>query len=80
MSVWQLQEAKARLTECVNQAKLAPQIISRHGKPEVVVLSVEQYNNLIDSKQDIVSFFRSSPLYGIKIPSRDKSQTRKINL
>jgi prevent-host-death family protein len=42
MHVWQLQEAKAKLTELVNKCKLEPQFISRRGVNEVVVVSVDK--------------------------------------
>ena len=81
MTTWQLQKAKAKLTEFVNQAKKEPQIISRHGKPEVVALSITKYNMLISSNYDIVSFFRKSPLMGSKIEiERDKSMMRDLEL
>ncbi len=70
----------ASLTECVNQAKKEPQIISKHGKPEVILISIELYNKLTSSNQDIVSFFTNSPLCGLNIPERDNSKPRDIDL
>ncbi len=81
MSTWQLQQAKAKLTEFVNRAKQEPQIISRHGKPEVVTISIERYNKLISSNEDIVSFFQSSPLMNTEIKiERDESRIRDLEL
>jgi len=41
---WQLQEAKAKFSELVQKAiDEGPQTVTRHGKPAVVVLSVEQF-------------------------------------
>lgn len=79
--IWQLQEAKAKLTEFVNQAKVEPQVISRHGKPEIIAMSLETYNKIIGGKSDLVSFFRSSPLCNLELDlQRDKDQGRDINL
>ncbi len=40
MHAWQLQDAKARLSEVVKAASLhGPQEITLHGKPAVVVIS-----------------------------------------
>ncbi len=81
MNIWQLQEAKAKLTEFVNDAKKEPQIISRHGKPEVVTMNIELYKKLTSKQLDIVSFFKKSPLNGIELESgRDKSHFRDIEL
>lgn len=60
MGTWQSQQAKAKLTEFVNQAKKEPQIISRHGKLGIVALNITLYNSLISPEQNIVSFFRNS--------------------
>lgn len=81
MHVWQLQEAKAKLTQLIKEANLEPQIISRHGINETVVISMEKYKELIGQKEDVVSFFKNSPLYGIDLDlNRDKSNIREIDL
>ncbi len=81
MHVWQLQEAKAKLTQLIKDAHLEPQIISRHGVNETVVISMEKYKELIGKKEDLVSFFRNSPLYGIDLDlKRNKSTIRGIDL
>lgn len=74
MQIWQLQEAKAKLTKVMNEAKIEPQIISRHGVCESVVLSMDKYKELSGMKEDIVTFFTNSPLKDIDIEfERDKS-------
>ena len=81
MHVWQLQEAKAKLTQLINEAKVEPQIISRRGVPETVVLSIEKYKELCGTKKDIVSFFRDSPLCGIELNlKRDSSPMRPVKI
>jgi prevent-host-death family protein len=41
---WQLQEAKNRLSELVDLALSdGPQMITRHGKPTVVIVAADQY-------------------------------------
>jgi prevent-host-death family protein len=81
MHVWQLQEAKAKLTQLINEAKLEEQIISRHGINEAIVMSVERYAELCGTKEDLVSFFRQSPLYGIDLKlDRDESMIREVDL
>lgn len=80
MHIWQLQEAKAKLTQLIKDAKRAPQIISRHGVKETVVMSVDYYEKLIGKKEDIATFFKKSPLYGVDLDiTRDKSRGRDVD-
>jgi len=44
---WQLQEAKNKLSQLVQQARAGhPQTISVHGREAVVVVSVQEYRRL----------------------------------
>jgi len=82
MKTWQLQEAKAKLSEVVKAAYHAgPQSISVHGKQIVVLLSKETYDELTKPKQTFVEFMQNSPLKGMELNiKRDKSLTRDIDL
>ncbi len=43
----QLREAKARLSAVIDQARQGqPSIITRHGRPEAVILSFEEWERL----------------------------------
>ena len=54
-SSWQLQEAKARLSEVVKRAReQGPQHVSVRGEPAVVVISEEQYAKLAAPRPSIV--------------------------
>ena len=46
---WSVAEAKARLSELMEQARTRPQTIERRGRPLVVVLSVERYEDCDDA-------------------------------
>lgn len=81
MKVWQVQEAKAKLTELINQAKINPQIISRRGVNEIVLINIDEYHELYKTKENIVSFFKNSPLNEVEIDfTRDKSKFRELDL
>lgn len=81
MHTWQLQEAKAKLTQCINEAIITPQIISRRGVPEVIVMSLQSYQELTNSQEDIVSFFQNSSLYDTELDlRRDTSEMRAIEI
>jgi len=77
--LWQLQEAKSKLSELVNQAlREGPQIITRHGNQVVVVVRYEEYARLHKPPTDLVAFFRASPLVGVDLDlERDRSPLRE---
>ncbi len=53
--VWQLQEAKARLSEVVRRAvDEGPQHVSIRGEPAAVVLSEQEYRQLTSKRPSIV--------------------------
>ncbi len=81
MRRWQLQEAKARLSEVVKSAREGPQEISVRGEPAAVVLSVEEYERLKKKKLSLAEFVRRSGLVGVDLDlERDKSPARDIDL
>ncbi len=82
MHSWQLQEAKAHLSELVRNTKTeGPQEISVRGKPTAVVLSQEDFQRLTAPKQSLSEFIQGSPLAGLDFDlERDKSPDRDIDL
>lgn len=47
MTEWQLQDAKNRFSAVVREAVAGnPQRVTRHGKPAVVVVAVDEYDRL----------------------------------
>lgn len=76
-SVWQIQDAKNKLSEVITRAlKQGPQLITKHGQKSVVVISYVEYEKLRKSQGKLSEFFRASPLAGIDL-TRDKSLPRK---
>jgi len=77
---WQLQDAKDRFSEIVNKAlRDGPQVVTRHGKKTVVIMSVEQYQILVRPKVNIVDFFQKSPLRGEELDlTRNKDSSREV--
>ena len=83
MHAWQMQEAKARLSEVVKCAESdGPQYISVHGKSVAVVVSQSQFDRLTANGKGFVEFMRNSPLYGAEDIQleRDSSVTREVSL
>ncbi|MBI4681112.1 MAG: type II toxin-antitoxin system Phd/YefM family antitoxin [Nitrospirae bacterium] len=79
MTTWQLQEAKARLSEVIKKAaKEGPQNITVHGQSAAVVISREEYEQLKHPLGSFVEFMRRSPLYGMELNlKRKQTLTRK---
>lgn len=79
---WQLQEAKARLSEVVKTAsKEGPQEITVRGETAAVLLSEKDYARLARPKAGFVEFIRRSPLAGAGVKLvRDRSTDRAVDL
>jgi len=82
MSAWQLQEAKARLSELIKKAaNEGPQSITVRGQPAAVVISSEEYQKLKSPRGSFVKFMRRSPLYGVELDlKREQTRTRKADI
>ena len=76
--MWQIQEAKNKLSEVINEAiKHGPQIITKHGVEAVIVLSYAEYRKAMLNQKKLSDFFRKSPLAEINLDlRRDKSYLR----
>lgn len=82
MHTWQMQEAKARLSEVVKCAeKEGPQEITLHGQSVAIVITRDMYDRLAGTGQSLVEFMRSSPLYDQDDLTliRDQSTTRDVS-
>lgn len=82
MRTWQLQEAKARLSDVVRSATTdGPQEITVRGETAVVVISQADYLKLVRPKKNLVDFLRQSPLSGVDLNlERNRSKTRLVKL
>ncbi len=73
---WQIQEAKNRLSEVVDQAiEQGAQILTRRGEEVAVVLSFDDYRELKKKRIPLSEFFRNSPLRELDL-TRDRSGVR----
>lgn len=83
MHTWQMQEAKARLSELVKLTESdGPQAITLHGRPVAVVLSQHAFEQLSGSGKSLLELMQCSPLYGLDEIEfeRDRSDTREVAL
>jgi antitoxin Phd len=76
--VWQLQEAKNKFSEVVEEAMThGPQVITKRGVEAVIVLSYAEYRTMLLNQKKLSVFFRESPLVGEDLElTRDKSGLR----
>jgi prevent-host-death family protein len=82
MKTWQLQEAKARLSELIKQASTeGPQTITMRGEPTAVVISKTEYERLKYPRESFVNFMRKSPLYGVELDlKREQTPVRDTKI
>ncbi|MCU0491367.1 MAG: type II toxin-antitoxin system Phd/YefM family antitoxin [Chloroflexaceae bacterium] len=81
--IWQLQDAKNRFSEVVEEAvSRGPQVITKRGIETAVILSYAEYRRLQLGQGKISDFFRQAPLIDAELDlSRDTSAPRDdINL
>ena len=81
-AVWQLQDAKNRLSRVVDEAlEEGPQVITRRGVETAVVLSMEDYRKLVQPKTGLAQFFKNSPLSEVPLDlQRDKDLGREVEI
>lgn len=78
---WTVAGAKARLSEVIERAQTDPQIIPRHGKPSVVIVSAEEWARKTVRKGTLAEFLMASPLRDADLDlQRVRDQPRDIDL
>ncbi|MGH7947033.1 MAG: type II toxin-antitoxin system Phd/YefM family antitoxin [Opitutaceae bacterium] len=79
---WQLQEAKDRFSTVVERALTnGHQVVTRHGKPAVVVVSVDEFRRLQPRRQSLSRFLADSPLRELRgTPKRERDRPRAVRL
>lgn len=63
-SSWTVASAKAKLSEVMERAQLAPQTITRNGTPSVVIVSADEWQKKTARKGSLAEFLLESPLRG----------------
>ena len=79
MATWQLQEAKARLSEVIDTAqKKGPQIITQRGVKTAVIHSFEEWEQSQQLKKPtLLEILQSGPQGDLPIPHRSSWKMRK---
>jgi prevent-host-death family protein len=80
MASWQVNEAKNRFSELIEEAQVkGPQIITRHGTERAVVLSIAEYRSLTAQVPDFKTFLLSIPKIDLEL-ERDRDFGRHLDL
>ena len=80
MNTWQLQTAKARFSELVNQCITeGPQAVTRHGQPVVVVVPAEEYDRMCARTGTLRDFLLTAPRVMFDV-SRARDMNCEVNL
>ena len=77
MGTWQLQEAKAKLSEVVDSVKDGPQIITRRGVKTAVLIPYEEWEQKHKPKRSLLEVLQSGPQFDLQIPPRGGWKMRK---
>jgi antitoxin Phd len=81
MAVWQVQEAKTRLSELIEEANTeGPQMITRHGSEHAVVLSITDYRALTVQRESLKDYLLGGPKVDSFEVKRSRDTGRKIRL
>lgn len=79
-TTWQLQDAKNRFSEVVDEAlQSGPQTVTRRGEPVVVVVSIDTWRRVTRPTPSFKAFLRSAPLEGVDL-SRDVGERADVVL
>ena len=78
---WQLQTAKQHFSELVERARNeGPQVVTKHGKDAVVVVSAEDYQRLSGGEPSLVVFIRAAPDFELLDLRRVGDNGRNVEL
>ena len=67
-NTWQLQQAKNQFSLVVDSAlNKGAQVITRHGEPAVVVISVAEYMKLQPPRKSLIELLRACPVKDLEL-------------
>ncbi len=81
MGTWQLQQAKAKLSQVIELAETdGPQTITRRGIETAVIIPIDEWRRLQANpapKRTLLEVLQSGPQYDLNIPLRGQHKHRK---
>ncbi len=80
MAMWQINDAKNRFSELLEEANAkGPQVITRHGRERAVVISIAEYKALTAHKPDLKAYLLGGPKVDDFVIERDTDEGRTID-
>ena len=77
----QLHEAKSTLSKVVNEAVAGhPSAITRHGKPEAVIVGFDEWTRLNKALPSFADFLLAAPFFDEDLPTRSGGRERDADL
>lgn len=79
MTKWQLQDAKARFSELIDDTlERGPQVVTRRGIDTAVVVSFEEWRRLNETSRPTLKevLLRERPRFSLALPRRGKVKSR----
>jgi antitoxin Phd len=81
-NIWQIQEAKAKFSQLIEDANMKGyQTITKQGEPVAVILSKREFDKITQSKTSFLNFFKAAPCQEIELNiQRSKDLSRELDL
>lgn len=81
-NVWQLQEAKAKFSQLIEETKIYDhQTITKNGEPVAVIMSKKEFDKLTRSKTLLLDFFKAAPFQDFDLDlKRSQDLSRDLEL
>jgi prevent-host-death family protein len=77
---WQLQDAKNRFSEVVEEALHdGPQTVTRRGEPVVVVVAIDTWRRMVEPRPSLKDYLRAAPIEGLDL-TREEGERDEIPL
>jgi prevent-host-death family protein len=75
-NTWQLQEAKNAFSAvAARAARDQPQIVTKHGRPHVVIVSVKDWQRASPARKPVLAALRACP---VDLATLDLSRSREL--
>lgn len=76
-NTWQLQEAKNAFSAvAARAARDQPQIVTKHGRPHVVIVSVKDWQRVSEARRPVLAALRACPA---DLSALDLARSRELS-
>lgn len=80
-NIWQIQEAKAKFSQVIEDANVKGyQTITKQGEPVAVILSKTEFDKMTQPKASFLNFFKAAPCQEVELNiQRSKDLPREFD-